>query len=165
MTKKKVLGVSMFVLFAVTQFWCTQAGVGVAEVRSMERSEGVSSRVHIFSGVPGYQSWLFWSYSGRYPVIPRVYHLPRSILLVTGYQTCLFWSYSGMYPGTPRVYPILRYSRVYTMGYPGTKRACFGHTRAYTPGTPRGISPTMVYTLGNRVPNLVVLVILGYVPG
>lgn len=41
-------------------------------------------------GVPWYQTWACWSYSGTY--VPRV----------PGYQPWIRWSYSGMYPGRNR---------------------------------------------------------------
>ena len=75
-----------------------------------------------------YHTWLFWSYSGRYPGIPRVYTLryilmgtrvPNLVVLVIlgvlhlvvlvilEYQSWLFWSYSGRYPGIPGVHLLI----------------------------------------------------------
>ena len=93
------------------------------------------------------------------------------------YQTWLFWSYSGREPGTLRAYTLL--------GYPGTKPGCCGHPRV--PGYPQStylsevpryqtrlvrrtrvdtrVPPGYLPYWATRVANLVVMIILGYVPG
>ena len=121
----------------------------------------------IIGYIPGYPTWLFWSYSGLYPGAKtgcfgytRVY---------TPVANRLFWSYSGIYSGAvpgcfghARVYPVpyqvvlvilgcipgceTRLFRSYSGIYPGTELGCFGHTRVYT-----------------RVRNQVVSVIIGYI--
>ena len=68
-----------------------------------------------------------------------------------GYRTLLFWPFSGRYLGTSRVYV--------SSGYPGTEPRCFGHSRLGNRAPPECILWV------TPVPILVVLVILGEVPG
>ena len=86
----------------------------------------------IFGYAPGYQTWLFWSFSGMYPgtkpccfghspVCTRVSKLFVLVILryVPWYQIWLFWLYSRvctrvpnlvvLIPGTKLVLVILRY--------------------------------------------------------
>ena len=95
----------------------------------------------MYSRVPGYQTWLFWSYSGKYPGTKRVVLV---ILRVdTRVPNWLFLSYSRRYPGT--------------------KFGCSGHTRGGT-----GVLDLVVLVIRRvhtRGPNLVVLAMLGKVPG
>ena len=85
-------------------------------------------------------------YSGRYPGVPNLVVLVI-LGLVSWYQTWLFWSYVlGLVPGC-QIWSFWSCSGL----VPGYQTWCLGHTR-----------------VGNRVPNLVfvvILVILGLVPG
>lgn len=97
----------------------------------------------ILGYVPGYQTWLLWSYSGMYPgskpgylfctrVDTRVPNLVIFLMLghTPGYRTWLFWLHLRRYPDTYPGY------FGYICIYPNTKSAHFGHTRVCTRVTP-----------------------------
>ena len=79
---------------------------------------GRYSRPPRVSGVPGYQTWLVWLYSGVNPGSPRLY---SGVLYPGTHRGCF---------GRTRV--CTRVSPGYTLGNLSAKRSCFGHTRVYT---------------------------------
>ena len=121
-----------------------------------------------------------------FPGTRRVYTVLHTRVLalgVPGYQTRLYWRYSGMYPGKLAGYfgdtrvctrVPTEYIPYYTLGcfhlgYPGTKQGYIGDTRVCTrvpPDIPyRDIVVMGRYVPPEHIPDQVILVILGYVPG
>ena len=136
----------------------------------MTTSRGAFSRVrNIYSGVPGYQTWLFGSYSGRYPGTIRIYipyETHRSIYILLRhpgtepgclghtrggarvppeYVSIPYSTHPSIYSGVPGYQAWLFWS--YSGRYPGTKPGCYGHTLVST-----RIPPD--YTLDGNVRNV-----------
>ena len=50
--------------------------------------------------IPGYRTWLCWSYPGTEPGYVGHTRVPNLVrLVIPGYQTCVCWSYPGTEPG------------------------------------------------------------------
>ena len=59
-----------------------------------------ASRVHMRSGGPGYQTCLFWSFSGTKPGCFGHSRAPNLLVrVILGYQAWLLWSFSGTKSG------------------------------------------------------------------